>query len=325
MKKMNKTRRGQGGISGVMVMVMITVMLVAISLAGCGGKKTGNDIGSVTSAVSETKAEAAPGADASAEITASDKDKESVETSAAAAESSEAAGIEETVKYRLVEFEPDMEVTVDDDYKIAWNLCNILGDIAMSEGAFYYYNEGTENGVPWYEWVTADGKYTSCEVTVSITNLNENMETSFNDRIQGVFVYNVPGNIDELMIDDGFIDKLTDMAKNDPEMEIVELTYLQENPDQVDVEGCQVRSKDAVLLEKNQTVRQTFLGDISRTFFDSWNNCDKDKTIRAYFTYGDGNIYTIDLQKYMADSGMNEPYSEALTARLEKWEKAFGQ
>ena len=205
-------------------------------------------------------------------------------------------------KIRILEIKKDSEDTVENDYKLEWNLSDILDDDNIAEGSFYYFSRGTESNVPWEEWVKKEGSYTTMELFFDMTNLDRNAEVPYTERGRGVVVYNYPDDIDLSGLDNNYIDYLKSVSAEYDGMEVFDFTMMQENPDQTDNEGYPAISLDGVVLEYEQSARCRMIADVSSEFYQSWEDENAVENMYAVFDFGADSIYFVNLREYLEAS-----------------------
>lgn len=202
------------------------------------------------------------------------------------------AGIE------VVQLTPDTVYTLDGDYAVSGLYSDILTDGDVAEGWYYYYSTGTESPAPVYDWVCAEGMHTSCELMYDLKNLKQSMDAPFMDRFRGFIVY----NMEQSVIPEGdsaysALDELREAAAGSPSAKLFEFTCLQRNPGQLDTDGYETRSKDAVLLGAGEAAQQDIIADVSTDFLRSWESGSE--PMWAVFAYDDATLFTVDLRLYM--------------------------
>ena len=203
--------------------------------------------------------------------------------------------------FEIIELTPDSTIVREGDYAVSGLYTDILTDNSLSQGWFYYYSVGTENEVPWSKWTCADGMYTSCELLFNLQNLKDPMEMTFLDRFTGFIVYNAdPKQVPECGSSAEYLGALRKLAADTPAAEVFDLTGLQRNPEQFDIDGYEARSKDAVLLDRDETAQQDLIADVSRDFYKSWENGGTEP-MWAVFSYEDGAVFAVNLRLYMVE------------------------
>ena len=208
---------------------------------------------------------------------------------------------------KLVELDPSTRYEAEGKFVINGMFADILTDDAVKEGWFYNYSTGTGEKVEAHDWEKAEERHTSCEVSFKMKNLEEKMTKSFVDRFEGVVVYNPPETFDEDKdLGRDFVKTLKDMAENNEGMEVFDLTPLQENPKQTDMDGYTTKSVDGVLLGKGQSAKQYLIADVSESFLRSWEKEKPEETLWAYFTYGEDVIFSVNLRSWMVDTRQAE-------------------
>lgn len=209
----------------------------------------------------------------------------------------------EDPSFSIIELKPDMEYTVDSDYTISALNSDILSDISVNQGWYYYFSKGTEPGnVPWEKWTCADGMYTSCELLFDMKNLKENMDKTFIERFNGLIVYNADlKDASEYSSAEEYFNAINDIVSENTDAETFPLTPLQRNPGQFDTDGYETRSIDAALLARDETAQQDLIADVSEAFLRSWENSSSQEPMWAVFSYNDDVIFTVDLRKYMKE------------------------
>lgn len=217
------------------------------------------------------------------------------------AEENEEAALEAS-SLNFMELTPDSDITVEGDYELSGLFTDILTDKSVHDGWFYYYSIGTETNVPWERWEPAEGMYTSCEILFNMKQLNESADKSYGDRFSGVILFNAPKDFTPSdVLDENYVETLLQMAKDDSNVEVYELTPLQDNPEQYDKDGIQARSKDSAILKKNVEAKQSLIADVSEKFYRSWEDENATESMWAFFSYGGNTIYMIDLCEWMEE------------------------
>lgn len=205
-------------------------------------------------------------------------------------------------KTKIVELDEKSIITRKGDYVLSNMETDILTDASIREGWFYYYSTGTEEKVPWEEWKCADGMYTSCEILFDIQNLKKDMKETFIQRFTGVIAYNIDlKTVPDCASAEEFFKEIRETASKDKKSEIFEFTPLQRNPGQLDTDGYETRSKDAVLLKCNETAQQDIIADVSESFLRSWENSSGTEPMWAAFSYDEDTVYIVDLRTQMKE------------------------
>lgn len=205
--------------------------------------------------------------------------------------------------FRIIELDPHVRVTKENDYVISGLNTDILSDASRQDGWFYYYSEGTENGVPWKEWETANGAYTSCELLFDMTNLRDSMQQTFLERLNGAVVFCADtvilegcASVPECMR------SLKEYAEKNPDTELFDIIPCQENPGQTDSDGYPAWSKDAVLLGKDKSAGQRLIADVSDAFYRSWTDSNAGEPMWAFFAFDDNVLYAVNLRLWLKDA-----------------------
>ncbi len=205
---------------------------------------------------------------------------------------------------QIVELDFESSITQEGDYKIDGLLTDILSDEVVADGWVYYYSEGTQDIVEMTEWEKADGMYTSCEISLIVTNLQNKMKESFTERIKAAVFFDFPADFDRTKaLDSEYVSEIVKADNNGScQPEVFPMTVLQDNPGQTSPEGYQTHSKDAVLLSEGESVRIWMMADVSERFLRSWENESAAESMWAYLDFGDGTVYAVDLRKYLKAS-----------------------
>lgn len=275
-------------------MGLTLALALALTIVGCGAA-------SEPAATADSAGNAASASEAKAEDQSEEKEAAQNDVANETSDASEEATADEGLQ--IVELTPETDFVSEGDYEISGLFSDILSDRSVREGWYYYYSEGTEPKVPWEKWKCADGMYTSCELLFNLTGLNDAADKSSSERFSGVIVFNAPADFSpEQELDEAYVTQLLEMAQADSSIEVYPLTTMQDNPDQVDLDGIQARSIDATILENGQTAKQSLVADVSEAFYRSWENKEAKESMWAFFGYDDNYLFAVDLRKYMEEA-----------------------
>lgn len=211
---------------------------------------------------------------------------------------------EETPALTIAELTLDSEYTVEDDFVLTNLYTDILSDKAVADGWYYYYSRGTESTVPWIEWNPAEGMYTSCELIFDLQNLKDPMEKTFPERLSAYIVFQIdPQDVKECENADAYFAELTAMAGRNPDAEIFSCVPLQRNPGQLNTDGYETPSLDAILLEKDEIAKQELITDVSEAFYQSWEDSNATEPMWIVFSYNDDLVFTLNLREWLEENG----------------------
>lgn len=205
--------------------------------------------------------------------------------------------------FQVVVLTPESKITVDKDYTLSKMHTDILSDKAVADGWFYYYCEGTEPVASYKEWKCSDDKYTSMEVMFEMKTLLDQVDQTYLDRFTGYVIYNTDiGEVSDCSSSSEYLAAVKALAEGNEEGEIAAFIPLQRNPGQKDQDGYEIRSKDAVLLKKNEIAQIDAIADVSEKFLRSWEDQTAKEPLWAVFSLDEKNVYCVDLRTYLTDA-----------------------
>lgn len=194
----------------------------------------------------------------------------------------------------VVELTSETEYTYHDECVFSGAFADVLTDELVADGWIYYYSKGTDNPAASFDWVKADGTYTSGELIIPDSMLRDQTE-DFLSRADGLLIYNAPADFDmSRALDRAYI---SEVLAASPQTEVLDLTPLQMNPGQLDEYGYDADSLDAVLLNKGDESRMKFFADISEPILRSWENPNDTHFLYIFFSFDDDVIFAADLHK----------------------------
>ena len=183
-----------------------------------------------------------------------------------------------------------------DDTLVHKNFCEmsglyveVLDDIAMAEGWYYYYTDTDESPAHTIVWEPSDGNYTTTEVIFTVKNISSTPQT-YGDKVTATLI---------------------SQENSDAEVICYEGTVFQQNPGQIDENGNMIMwSTKPVKIAVGESANVSFRFDIPKDFYEKLyatvTGVDTGINITCEFSLGDETIYMINLNDSLIPASQYE-------------------